>query len=285
MKCKIITSATVLVLLSGCSSVGYIDDGTGKGKFSGDWKGDWVSSSTNKEGSITAKFSHTDSVLSGTFSLANSPCMSSGNIYGTVKGNKVKMLIKGNGNTFKLNTSEDSNSSINGTYDITSGKCKGSSGKVSLTQLNNTYKAKEEDSNLLSDTWSNLNTQVGQNPWDTKLYRLGEALSNMGTPYSKRGVAPSYRWMADEPDSGFSYSDYNRMSEQNKTDKKIKELEKKVKDSTFGYMNGSKLYSKSNKYMGYIKNSNLYNEYNQKTGYIRGNSIYSNSGKYLGYTR
>ncbi len=146
-------------------------------------------------------------------------------------------------------------------------------------------KSEEEESNLLSDAWGNLNKQVGQNSWDTKLYRLGEALSNMGTPYSQRGVAPSYRWMADEPDSGFSYSDYNRMSEQNKTDRKIKELEKQVKDSTFGYMSGNQMYSKSNKYMGYIKSSNLYNEHGQKTGYIRGNSIYSNSGKYLGYTR
>jgi hypothetical protein len=136
-----------------------------------------------------------------------------------------------------------------------------------------------------SDAWDNLNTQAGQNSWDTKLYRLGEVLSNMGTPYSQRGVSPSYRWMADEPNSGFSYSDYNRMSEQNKTDRKIKELEKQVKDSTFGYMSGNQMYSKSNKYMGYIKNSNLYNKHNQKTGYIRGNGIYSNSGKYLGYTR
>ena len=139
--------------------------------------------------------------------------------------------------------------------------------------------------NFFSNAWDNLNTQAGQNSWDTKLYRLGEALSNMGTPYSQRGVSPSYRWMADEPNSGFSYSDYNRMSEQNKTDRKIKELEKQVKDSTFGYMSGNQMYSKSNKYMGYIKNSNLYNKHNQKTGYIRGNGIYSNSGKYLGYTR
>ena len=64
-----------------------------------------------------------------------------------------------------------------------------------------------------------------------------------------------------------------------------RELEKKIEDSTFGYMSGNQMYSKSNKYMGYIKNSNLYNKHNQKTGYIRGNGIYSNSGKYLGYTR
>ena len=285
MKFLVGISTVIALLFGGCSTISSVNDGTGTGELSGEWKGSWTSSSTNKEGSIKAKFLHTNSILSGAFSLKDSPCMNNGTIYGTVSGGSVDMLIKGDGNTFKLNTTKDSNSNIKGTYNITSGKCKGSSGKVLLTQLNNTYKVKENTSNILSNTWDNLNTQVGQNSWDTKLYRLGEALSNMGTPYSQRGVAPSYRWMADEPDSGFNYSDYNRMSEQNKTDRKIKELEKKIEDSTFGYMSGNQMYSKSNKYMGYIKNSNLYNKHNQKTGYIRGNGIYSNSGKYLGYTR
>ena len=136
-----------------------------------------------------------------------------------------------------------------------------------------------------SSTNLGLFNQVGENSWDTKLFRLGEMLQYMGTPYSQRGVAPAYRWMADEPNSGFTYDDYNQMSEQNKLDRKIKELEKKIKDSTFGYTNGTQVYSKSNKYMGYIENGGLYNQYNQKIGYIRGNSIYSNSGEYLGYTR
>jgi len=164
-------------------------------------------------------------------------------------------------------------------------KIKNTPNTYTVNKNHSPNEVKEATSNFLSDAWDNLNTQAGQNSWDTKLYRLGEVLSNMGTPYSQRGVAPSYRWMADEPDSGFNYSDYNRMSEQNKTDRKIKELEKKIEDSTFGYMSGNQMYSKSNKYMGYIKNSNLYNKHNQKTGYIRGNGIYSNSGKYLGYTR
>ena len=280
---KIIINTTVLVLLGGCSSVSHIDDGTGKGKLSGDWRGSWVSSSANKQGSITAKFIHTDSTLSGTFSLTSSPCMDGGSIYGTVAGDKVKMLIKGDGNTFALNTIKDTGSNIKGTYNITSGKCKGSSGEVLLSQLSNTYREKEDTSNTLSDAWDNLNTQVGQNSWDTKLYRLGEALSNMGTPYSQRGVAPAYRWMADEPNSAFTYDDYNRMSEQNKLDRKIKELERKIEDSTFGYMSGNKVYSKGGKYMGFIQGNAMYNQYNQKTGYLINNSIYDNSGKYIGY--
>lgn len=274
-----------IFIVGGCSTINSVIDGTGSGELSGDWKGSWISSSTNKTGSIKAKFLHTDSTLSGTFSLTDSPCMSNGTIYGTVSVSNVDMLIKGDGNTFKLSTTKDSNSNIKGTYNITSGRCKGSSGEVLLTQLNNTYKVKEDSSNFLSDTWDNLNTQVGQNSWDTKLFRLGEALSNMGTPYSQRGVNPSYRWMADDPNSGFTYDDYNRMTEQNKLDRTIKELKKQIEDSTFGYTSGTKVYSKSNKYMGYIKNGGLYNQYNQKTGYIRGNSIYSNSGEYLGYKR
>lgn len=261
---------------------------TETGELSGTWGGSWTSSSTNKKGLLRVNLSHIEPILRGVVSLENSPCMDIVNISGRVSDNKVDMFVRSDNNTFSINMHRNKDLSIGGTYDITTGKCKGSSGEILLTQINNIYytgKAKEEVSSFLSDTWDNLNTQAGQNSWDTKLYRLGEALSNMGTPYSQRGVSPSYRWMADDPNSGFDYSDYNRMSEQNKTDRKIKELEKKIEDTTFGYMRGSQMYSKSNKYMGYIKGGNLYNEYNQKTGYIRGNGIYSNSGKYLGYTR
>jgi hypothetical protein len=51
-------------------------------------------------------------------------------------------------------------------------------------------------SSYWSDTWDRARAPAagGSGAWDTNLYRLGEQMSHMGTPLSKRGKGPSDRW-------------------------------------------------------------------------------------------
>jgi hypothetical protein len=304
MRFKITTITIIFLLFSGCSTINYKSGNTETGELSGNWRGGWVSSSTDKEGAIEANFSHNDSVLSGTFSIKNSPCMSNGTVYGSVSGNKVKMLVRADGNTFDLNAYKNTNSNISGTYNITEGKCKGSTGKVFLSLSNESNDGgrigsvvsigDNQDSQLsnltesvtdtLSDVWDNLSTQAGQNPWDTKLFRLGEMMQRMGTPYSQQGVSPAYRWMADEPNSGFDYSDYNRMVDQDRLDKKLDKIAEEIQNAKeLGFISGNQLYNKNNDYMGYIKGSSIYSNSGQKIGNLNGRNMYRNDGSYFGY--
>jgi TPR repeat protein len=136
----------------------------------------------------------------------------------------------------------------------------------------------------LSNVWDNLNTQAGQNPWDTKLFRLGEMMQRMGTPYSQQGVSPAYRWMADDPNSGFNYSDYNRMVDQDRLDKKLDKIAEEIQNAKeLGFISGNQLYNKNNDYMGYIKGSSIYSNSGQKIGNLNGRNMYRNDGSYFGY--
>lgn len=317
MKFKLIIAVASLALLNSCTAIdpavrltyaisglSQDDDETGTGELSGTWNGNWTSNSTNKEGLINANFSHTESILSGTFSLENSPCMDSGNIYGTVSDNKVNMLIRSGNNTFKIDTFRNPDSSISGIYNITKGECKGSSGKVLLTQTNQTYKvkehvskAKERTSSSISSIWDKLKPKFRE---ESPLWYMTLSNEEINSYFKKTCIKSGHsesrasdlnncikaaRKLSSKNANNRLYQAGQQMQQMDRQriNKHNIAVDKMKQDSQRARTN---VYDTNGRLKGYDSYGKWYNKQGQATGeYVKNDKIYDADNKYIGFKR
>jgi hypothetical protein len=102
--------------------------------LTGTWSGIW--SDGYEQGGVTVNFIQNGSSLSGTATIANTPCISAGNISGSIEGNTISFgavsATQGEGTI--LFSGVFTSTTMSGTYFIQSGECAGEGGTFSLTK-------------------------------------------------------------------------------------------------------------------------------------------------------
>jgi hypothetical protein len=124
--------AVFAALQSGCASAS-----SGATDISGNWSGTYADTKTSVTGPLAASFTEQNGTLSGTLTISSGwlcSASSQGNVSGNVSGNQVQASA-----TFGLVATlsfdgDVSDTTISGTYQITSGVCAGGSGSFSLSR-------------------------------------------------------------------------------------------------------------------------------------------------------
>ena len=97
--------------------------------LNGAWIGTWID--TNGENLIfRLEITQTNTSISGTAEITGYECSLSGSLSGTIEGSSLQVTITGTG--MASISAMCSNSTINGSFDITSGDCSGYTGNLSL---------------------------------------------------------------------------------------------------------------------------------------------------------
>jgi hypothetical protein len=117
----------LLILSCGGGGGNSSSGGSSTNTLNGSWSGTWQSSKYGNLGAITATFNQSGSSFTGTAVITNSPCFSGGTISGSISGNNISFSAPyGN---FSGNFTD---SSMSGTYNVTSGACTGDTGTFKL---------------------------------------------------------------------------------------------------------------------------------------------------------
>ncbi len=98
----------------------------------GFWSGSWSSSIVNQGGTLSAQLVQTGTSLTGTFSIDGSPCISSGDIDGTISGLSIDFVVTSGIDDVHISGTLNG-STIVGTYSISIGLCAGDQGTFSLS--------------------------------------------------------------------------------------------------------------------------------------------------------
>lgn len=91
--------------------------------LAGSWSGTWVSAN-DATGGVTASFTQTQGVLSGTVEISGSPCITNGTIEGTVTGNNVAFGAVSGVDTINF-TAQLGSDTMSGTFSVPAGACAG----------------------------------------------------------------------------------------------------------------------------------------------------------------
>lgn len=102
--------------------------------LAGSWTGTWVSDN-DATGGVSAVFTQTGGVLSGTVNITGSPCISNGRIEGSVTGTNVAFGAVSGQDTINF-TSQLGDDTMVGTYAVPSGACAGDTGNFELNRVN-----------------------------------------------------------------------------------------------------------------------------------------------------
>lgn len=117
----------------------------------GTWSGTWTSSNDIDHGNLAATLTQSGTSVSGTVSITESPCISSGSVSGTVSGNNVVFGVVSGTDTITY-TATCTSTSMSGTYSVNTGECAGDTGTFSMTKgqaitpLDGTYSGPTSDS-------------------------------------------------------------------------------------------------------------------------------------------
>ncbi len=101
----------------------------------GFWSGTWTSNVSGGSGAVAAQLSQNGTALSGVFYIDGSPCITNGDIDGTITGNSIDFTVSSGTDDIHISGSL-SGGLITGTYSVSIGLCAGDHGTFSLSQTN-----------------------------------------------------------------------------------------------------------------------------------------------------
>ncbi|HRQ09930.1 MAG: hypothetical protein WC972_00450 [Trueperaceae bacterium] len=128
-----------VVLLAGCATAA--PKGPPKGPPSGPptvdvtgtWTGTW-DSTTDGDGGVVADLQQSGSSLGGTVTITGSVCIHSGTVTGTISGSQVTFGVVNAGDTVQYSASNVTANQMTGTYEVTTGLCKGDEGTFDISK-------------------------------------------------------------------------------------------------------------------------------------------------------
>jgi len=100
--------------------------------LSGDWVGTWSDSSGTDSGNISLSLIQNNTSVTGNVSITGSECISTGTLSGTVSGNTLVSNIVTGSDTASFNAN-CTDTSMNGTLEVTSGPCAGDTWTVATS--------------------------------------------------------------------------------------------------------------------------------------------------------
>jgi pectate lyase len=107
--------------------------GGGPVNVTGDWSGTWTSS-RGSGSTLSATLLQSGTSVSGTAQVGGSPCLSTGDVSGTVSGSGATFGVVSGSHGITFTANRITASSMTGTYSVSSGWCAGDSGSFSLTR-------------------------------------------------------------------------------------------------------------------------------------------------------
>ena len=120
----------VFSIITGCGGGGSGGDSSSSINLTGNWSGTWEGTDS---GNVSANLTHSGTSITGTASISNSPCISSGDVSGSVSENNITFgLVSGTDEI--AYTGEFTSTTISGSYQVLSGACAGDTGTFELTK-------------------------------------------------------------------------------------------------------------------------------------------------------
>ena len=101
--------------------------------LTGAWNGTWASSGGVYSGSLSVTLVQSGTSITGTATIAGSPCITSGSVSGTFTGNNITFGVVSGQDSIEFYATYASQS-IDGTYIITAGSCSGEFGTFSMSK-------------------------------------------------------------------------------------------------------------------------------------------------------
>lgn len=140
---KIILLYSLFVFIVSCggdfgsqiSDSNYLTGLTGTTDITGNWSGDWKSSSGIKRGIISIDLTQSGISVNGTASISGFPCMTDGNISGSLSGRNITFdIVSVSGTDIVSYSGKVTSPAINGSYAVINWACALDHGTFKLTR-------------------------------------------------------------------------------------------------------------------------------------------------------